>query len=169
MPQNSRKAETPSPGWLWQIAYIFSFIATSSLCLLTAVYGTFARTIGHDAATLLTVTAVIATTLIGPKFRHFWASGPVHVIWAGLITSFLASGTALCVTQLAQVFFEGDPALGLVSLPVTFASAAFLVPISLYSNPPTILIWLGGSFVTSYCARRITRLERLREEHGNKG
>lgn len=150
----------PLPVLAWRVAFYLSFTLTSSLCMVVAVYDTFVLILGHDATMVLVTSAVVAATVIGPRFRQFWAAGPLNVTWAIVVTSFLASGTALAVTQLSEVVFSDHAWDSLISLPMTFASAAFLVPITIYANPETLLICVSGGILTGYLARRLVRAEQ---------
>lgn len=130
-----------------------SFVWTSAMSLRLSAYDHFMREFGRDTTVLLMTVAIVAATLIGPRLRPFWASGPINVFWAASVTSLLASGTALAFTQTVRILVFGDPLLSFLSLPVTFAAAAFLVPIELISHPMAALAWGMGSMLTAVLAR----------------
>ena len=111
-------------------------------------------------ATLLTTVAILSALLIGVRLRRYWASGPINVFWAAAVTSLLASGIALAVTQVANALFYGDTFLSLIYLPLTFASATLLVPMELVSHPLAALVWVTGSIMTAIFARLTCHVQK---------
>lgn len=145
---------------IWDIAFHLSFLWTSTTCMLLSSHPHFVEEFGHNSATLLTTVAILSALLIGVRLRRYWASGPINVFWAAAVTSLLASGIALAVTQVANALFYGDTFLSLIYLPLTFASAALLVPMELISHPLAALAWITGSIMTAVFARLTYRARR---------
>lgn len=163
---HAAKAETPAqtqrparsmPMWVLQLGFYLSFFLSSALCMITAVYDTFVLSLGQQETLLLCTSLVLAATFIGPKFRRLWASRAMHVVWATALTALCASVVGLTVTQLAEALVSDHSLKSLLSLPMTFAVVAFLMPVSLYATPQIIVFSVLGSVTSAYFARRITR------------